>query len=249
MSATDSAGRPWAGRAFEPSPWGSDDGRAPQAFLDALEAFHAGAEGPEAVVEALRPARLLIPLLAEVGGVAGPGGRGHGAELALVTVAAPDGRAVLPAFSSVEAMARWNPMARPVPAPARQVALGAAGDGTDLVIVDPASPTQFGLRRGAVEALARDIPWLPSWRDPDVGRAMRTAIDDEVAVTTVRVETDDPRCLLEGAEVRATVVVTESLERSALDALLGRIRARWSADERIVRRVDSLAIRVEAAGR
>jgi hypothetical protein len=250
VSGTDSAGRPWAGRSFEASPWAADDGSAPPAFLAASEAFHAGSVGPEAVVEALRDARLLVPLLA---GLA-EAGEGHGgrrtdkqAELALVTVAGPDGRNVLPAFSSAAAMQRWNPAARPVPAPARQVALAAAADGTELVIVDPASPTQFGLRRPALEALARDLPWLPAASDPAVARALRAAAAGEDAVTTLRVTSDDPTATLEGAEVRVVVVLHSSVDRAALSALLGRLQERWRADPVVQARVDSLAVRVEAA--
>ncbi|MCU1473948.1 SseB family protein, partial [Amnibacterium sp.] len=137
MSSADSAGRPFAGRSFEaaPSPFAGDDGTAPPAFLAAHADLVAGRVGPEAVVAALQDARLLVPLLADLGdhdgrrdhagfpgpeGAAGPGERGHAAELALVTVAGPDGRRVLPAFGSAAAMAAWNPAARPVPAPARQ---------------------------------------------------------------------------------------------------------------------------------
>ncbi|MDH2444980.1 SseB family protein [Amnibacterium sp. CER49] len=250
MSGTDSAGRPWAGRSFEASPWGADDGSAPPGFLAASDAFRAGQVGPEAVVDALRDARLLVPLLA---GLA-EAGEGHGghvldkkAELALVTVAGPDGRNVLPAFSSAEAMQRWNPAARPVPAPARQVALAAAADGTELVIVDPASATQFGLRRPALEALARDLPWLPAPRDPEVARALRSAAAGEDAVTAVRVTTDDPAATLEGAEVRVVVVLHSLLTQEALSALLGRLQERWRADPVVQRRVDSLAVGIEAA--
>ncbi|MDQ1513998.1 MAG: hypothetical protein QOC59_1840 [Microbacteriaceae bacterium] len=250
MNRTDSAGTPWAGRAFQAGPWAADDGSAPPEFLAAHAAFSSGAAGPEAVVDALRTARLLVPLLAGLG-EAGEAPSGalvdKRAELALVTVAGPDGRRVLPAFSSAEAMRAWNPAARPVPAPARQVALGAAADGTQLVIVDPGSPTQFGLRRSALEALARDRPWVPAWRDAEVGRALRRALADEDAVTTARVSSDDPRATLDGAEVRVTVVLHETLDREALSALLERIQQRWRGDELVRERVDSLAVRVEAA--
>jgi hypothetical protein len=144
-------------------------------------------------------------------------------------------------------MQRWDPLARPVPAPARQVALGAASDGTELVIVDPASPTQFGLRRSALEALARDLPWIPPWAEPEVGRAIRAAVADEPAVTTARVGADDPGATLEGAEVRVVVVLNEVLDRPQLEALLARVQERWRADPVIIARVDSLAVRVEAA--
>ena len=250
MSGTDSAGRPWAGRTFEATPWAADDGSAPPAYLAAHAAFLAGEAGPEAVVDALRDARLLVPLLAglDEAGVAESGHRiDKRAELAVVTVAGPDGRRVLPAFSSADALRTWNPAARPVPLPAPQVALGAAGDGTELVIVDPGSPTQFGLRRSALEALARRLPWVPAWRDAEVRRALRRAVADEDAVTTARVTSDDPEATLEGAEVRVTVVLHETLDRESLSGLLARVQDRWRADPVVRDRVDSLAVRVEAA--
>lgn len=245
----DSAGRPWAGRAFTPSPWAGDDGAAPPAYTAALAAFRTGGTGPEPVVDALRGARLLVPLLTEAGGTgAGPDGRvfEKSAELALVTVAGPDGRAVLPAFSSADAMRAWNPAARPVPAPARQVALGAAADGTELVVVDPATE-RFGLRRSALEALARDLPWRAPWTDPEVGRAIRAAVAGEPAVTTARVGTADPRCALDGEEVLVVVVLHETLDRDGVDRLLARVRQRWTADPVVRARVDSMTVRLEAA--
>lgn len=245
----DSAGRPWAGRAFEASPWAGDDGTAPEAYTRALAAFRAGETGPEGVIDALRGVRLLVPLLAEIGEV-GETASGHAfdkkAELALVTVAGPDGRRVLPAFSSAAAMAEWNPAARPVPAPARQVALGAAGDGTELVVIDPASD-RFGLRRSALEALARDLPWTAPWRDPEVGRAVRAAVAGEPAVTTARTGTDDPNASLDGAELLVVIVLHETLDRQQVAELLARVQRRWTGDPVVRSRVDSMTVRLEAA--
>ena len=117
--AADSAGVPWEGRSFQPNPHSGDDGSADPALLAALTAFHAGEGDAAAVVDAYRKARLLIPLVAEKGdeGV-GPTGLtvDKTQELSIVTVAAPDGRRVLPVFSSVQAMSRWDAAARPVPA-------------------------------------------------------------------------------------------------------------------------------------
>ena len=245
----DSAGQPFAGRSFEPSPWGSDDGSTPAAYAAALTAFRAGESGPEAVVDALREVRLLVPLLAEVGGTGvTEAGLVHDtrAELALVTVAGPDGRRVLPAFSSAAAMAAWNPQARPVPAPARQVALGAASDGTELVVVDPATD-RFGIRRSALEALARDLPWTAPWLDPEVGRAIRRAVDDEPAVTTARVGTDDPRASLDGAELLVVIVLHETLDQQQVAELMARVQHRWTQDPTVRSRVDSMTVRLEAS--
>jgi len=246
----DSAGRPWSGRSFEPNTWAGDDGTAPPAYLEAITALHTGVAGPAAVAEALRPARLLVPLVADLAEAGEADGRTHDkrAELALPTVAGPDGRRVLPAFTSAAAMAGWRPGARPVPAPARQVALGAASDGTELVIVDPGAPTQFGLRRSAVEALARDLPWSPPWEDADVVAAIRAVAEQEPAVGFARVGADDPLCLLDGAaEVRVVLGVVERLDREALTALVGRLQRAWADAAPVARVVDSIGVRVEAA--
>ena len=107
----DSAGVPWEGRAFHANPNSDDDGSADPALLAALTAFRAGAGDQIAVVDAYRAARLLIPLVAEKGD---HGIGAHGLEvdktqeLSIVTVAAPDGRRVLPVFTSVETMKTWE---------------------------------------------------------------------------------------------------------------------------------------------
>lgn len=249
----DSAGRPWAGRTFEatPSAFAGDDGSAPPAYTAALGAFRGGRAGVEAVVDALRGVRLLVPLLAEPGeqGTTEAGSRhDRSAELALVTVAGPDGRRVLPAFSSAAAMTAWNPSARPVPAASRQVALGAASDGTELVVIDPATD-RFGLRRSALEALARDLPWIAPWRDPDVEEALRAGIRGEQAVTSVGIAADDPDGRLDGPEVLVTVVLHDALDRQGLAELLARVQRRWTEDPAIRARVDSMRVRIEAADR
>lgn len=249
-AGADSAGRAWAGRSFasQPSPWAGDDGTTPAGYAAALAAFRRGDAGPEAVLEALRGVRLLVPLLARLGEVEEHDGRtvDKTAELALVTVGGPDGRPVLPAFSSAAAMRAWNPTARPIPAPARQVALGAAGDGTELVVVDPASPERFGLRRSALEALARDLPWTAPWRDPLVVAALGRAAADEPAVAAVQVSTDDPRASLDGAEVAVAVAVRSGLDRRSAGELVARLQRRWTEDEVIRARVDSMVVRLEA---
>jgi hypothetical protein len=250
LPPADSAGRPWSGRSFEANSWAADDGTAPQAYLEAVAALHTGKAGPAAVLDALRPARLLVPLVADLAEAGRSHGRTHDkrAELALPTVAGPDGRPVLPAFTSAQAMAGWRPGARPVPARARQVALGAASDGTELVIVDPGSPTQFGLRRSAVEALARDLPWSPPWEAPDVVGAIRAIATEEPAVGFARVGADDPLCLLDGAaEVRVVLGLVDRLDREDLTALIGRLQRSWADAAPVVRAVDSIGVRVEAA--
>lgn len=246
--AGDSAGTPWAGRAFRENANAADDGSAPPAFVAALTAFRAGRTGPEDVVDALRAERLLIPLVAERGETGlTPEGRtvDKSQELSIVTVAAPDGRTVLPAFSSVVAMGAWDAGARPIPTPVVRIASSAVSDGTDLVVVDPGSATEFIIRRPAVWAIARGEAWSPPHRDARVRGAFLESIASELAVADVELEPGDPEARMRGPETVVRLRILQGLESHQLDAVLGRLARRWAADDRIATLVDSLTVRLE----
>ena len=246
----DSAGVPWEGRRFESNPHSGDDGSADPALLDALIAFRDRDGDPVAVVEAYRTARLLIPLIAQKGdeGV-GP----HGLvvdktqELSIVTVAAPDGRRVLPVFTSVAAMGRWDASARPVPADGVRTAVAASADDTDLIVIDPGSKTEFVLRRPAVWAIAQGIAWEPSFTSPEVFAGLQESVGGELAVIDLSVESGDPAGRLRGPELVVRLELIHGLEQSELDAVLGRLAKRWAADHRIAVLVDSLTVKLVRA--
>ncbi|OUE09522.1 hypothetical protein CMsap09_11305 [Clavibacter michiganensis] len=249
-SHADSAGTPWAGRSFEPTAFPGDDGSAPPALAEALARHGRGEAGPEAVVDALRESRLLIPLVARLG-EAGVGEHGlavdKSAELSIITVAGPDGRTVMPVFTSVAAMGRWNPAARPVPADAVRVALAAASEETDLVVLDPLSDTEFVLRRPAVWAVARSLPWIPSPEDPEVAAELRAGIAEEPAVVSLGTAAGDPRSRLAGPELVIELALVDGLDRVALDGLLARLQDAWSRSAVLAERVDSMALRITSA--
>ncbi|MBX3097956.1 MAG: SseB family protein [Salinibacterium sp.] len=240
---TDSAGVPWAGRRFEQNASSDDDGAAPEALMEAIRRFHTGELGEADVVDAVRDSRLLIPLVAELG-ADGVTEHGHdkSQELSIVTVAGPDGRTVLPAFTSVDAMARWNSSARPVPATAARVALAAASEGTDLVVLDPTSDTEFVVRRPALWAIAQAQQWTPSHADPDVLAAFMAGAEPEPVVAAVLLAAGDPGCRLAGPELIVQLSLAPGLDQVALDTLLARVRDRWSHDELIAARVDSMRV-------
>ena len=257
--AADSAGRPWAGRSFESNPHASDDGRMPPALGAALDRFQVGDGSPADVVAAFRVSRLLVPLLAELGdpstGSVGPGGTDVGAhglaveksqELSIVTVEAPDGRRVLPVFGSVQAMSAWNPMARPVPADGVRVALAAADDGTELVVLDPGSPTEFVLRRPAVWAVAQSQPWVPPFESAAVAAAFERSVASELAVLGVDLLPGDPEARLRGPELVVRLRLVAGLTRGELDATTARLARRWAEDDAIATGVDSLVVRLVA---
>ena len=244
----DSAGQPWAGRHFEPNTAADDDGSAPPRLVEALRRFRARELGEAEVVDALRTSRLLIPLVAHLG-EDGLDEHGHDKtqELAIVTVVGPDGRTVLPAFTSVAAMSAWNPGARPVPAQAVRVALAAASEQTDLVVVDATSVTEFVIRRPALWAIAQEQPWLPSYLDEVVLDAFAASLTGESSARSVALLPGDPDSRLAGPELVVELTLAPGLHRLALDALLARLQERWSADEVIAQRVDSMTVRLASA--
>ena len=238
-AAADSAGVPWAGRSFQANPHAADDGRAPEALAGAIRRFRAGDAGQGEVVAEFGRARLLIPLLADLGGAVD-----KSQELSIVTVQGPDGRRVLPVFASVDAMAAWNPSARPVPADGVRVALAAADDGTDLVVLDPGSPSEFVLRRPAVWAVAQSQAWSPSFESAEVRAAFERSIGTELAVLGVDLAAGDPDARLAGPELVVRLTLVGGLTRAELDAVLQRLAARWAADDAIATLVDSLSVRL-----
>lgn len=246
----DSAGQPWEGRQFGENAFAGDDGSAPPQLIDALTRFADGRAGEDAVVDAFRSSRLLIPLVTHAGDV-GVNAQGQKVdktqELSIVTVAGPDGRNVLPVFSSVAAMQSWNTIARPVPADGIRVALAAASENTDLVVLDPTSETEFAIRRPALWAIAQSLPWQPAYANPDVLDAFLTSARSELAVLDVRLESGDPRARLAGPELIAHLELIDGLTRSELDTVLSRLAQRWSASDVIATMVDSLAVRLEAS--
>ena len=249
---TDSAGVPWEGRRFASNPHAGDDGSPDAALEAALTAVRSGSGDPVAVVEAYRVARLLIPLVAGRGGIT-DGEVSVGAhdlaidktqELSIVTVAAPDGRRVLPVFTSVGAMARWDATARPVPADGVRTAVAASADDTDLIVIDPGSPTEFVLRRPAVWAIAQGLAWEPSYASPEVFTGLQSSVGGELAVLDLSVEAGDPEFRGRGPELLVRLELIHGLEQDELDAVLSRLARKWAADDRIAVLVDSLTVKL-----
>jgi len=249
--AADSAGNPWAGRTFDhhDEVFADDDGLADPAVVAAVLALQQGAS-QRGVVDALRSARLLIPLVAQAGDVGHtPDGRlvDKTQELSIVTVAGPDGRSVMPAFTSAEAMRSWDPTARPVPADSRRVAMAAASEETQLVVLDPTAPTEFVLRRPAVWAIGQDLPWTPCFEDPEVAQAFADSIVGEDAVARVELSPGDPLGRFAGAELTVGLALRPGLDQTAVQQLVGRLQERWTEDAVIADRVDSMRVALRPA--
>ncbi len=137
-----------------------------------------------------------------------------------------------------------GPQARPVPADGVRTALAAADDGTELIVIDPGSATEFVLRRPAVWAIGTGAAWEAPHRSPEVAAGLHASVGAEMAVIDVRLETGDPQSRLRGPELVVHLDLAQGLDQAELDAILARLARRWSADDRIAVLVDSVAVRL-----
>ncbi len=219
-------------------------------LIEALTAFSRGEVAQSAVLEAIRDVRLLVPLVSHAGETgADENGKlfDKTQELSLVTVTGPDGRRVLPVFTSTAAMGRWNPKARPIPADARRVALAAVAENTPLLVLDPVSVTEFVFRRAMLQSIAEGTPWRPPTQDPRIRAAFAAEAEQESAVVGFSLEDGDPRARLAGPEVVVVLELQAGLDQAGLAALMERLQSAFQGSALITEGVDSLAIRLVAA--
>lgn len=244
LPAADSAGTPWAGRSLAATGLEADDGSPDPALAAAVAASDARGRGLAAVVAAVARARLLVPVVAVAGDRVTASGAGPAAEasadMALPHLRAPDGRTALPVFSSVAALAAWDPAARPVPVDARRLALAAVDDGCDVLVLDPAGAAVL-VPRPAVWALAQGRVWTPSPQDPEVVAAVVAAAgraaQEHPALGRARCEAG------ERAELRVVLPVAPGLGAEALRALTGAVSTALTAEALVAERVDSVELR------
>ncbi len=149
-----------------------------------------------------------------------------------------------PVFSSVEAMQKWDPTARPIPVEALRAALAASAEDTDLIVLDPTADTEFVIRRPAVWAIAQEHAWEPSFLSTEVYTALQESVAHELAVIDVAVASGDPDARLRGPELIVVLELVDGLEREVLDAVLSRLAQRWASDDRIAVLADSLTVKL-----
>ena len=111
-------------------------------------------------------------------------------------------------------MSTWNPQARPVPADGVRVALAAASEGTDLVVLDPLSETEFAVRRPALWAIAQAQRWRPSFESAAVLEAFEASVRTELSVLSVDLVAGDPAARLAGPELIVRLELIDGLTRA-----------------------------------
>ncbi|WP_347351105.1 SseB family protein [Intrasporangium sp.] len=248
---SDSTGQAWAGKSIPTHGFGEDTGAAAPGLLEALNAMQEAPtpESETAAMRAVAAARWLVPVVAvatEVTEASGSAGRSDKrSEMATVTLTAPDGSRALPMFSSLAALADWDPSARPVAVPAASAARAAVSEGCDVLVVDVACRHAVVLRPTMVWALAEQRAWQPSHLDAEVTGLVDRACAPEPIVRAHRLEAGEPA----GAGVlRVVLGVRPGLPADEISALATRIGERIATDAAARARIDALVFALEAAG-
>ncbi|MBT2565818.1 SseB family protein [Arthrobacter sp. ISL-85] len=264
--ATDSAGRPWAGRSLAGEDakihnFGDDDGTADAGYLAAVAALRNGVGDEAGVVASLATARVFIPIVAQLAEEAETDlglQADKQADMALVTLKAADGRTALPAFTSAAALTAWHPEARPVAVYAARAALSAVAEGAELLVLDPGADVTFVVRRPGVWALAKQHGWTPSYNDQELAAEMGRAAAGFAAVRQIALlpgrgvaaRAADGSVLPGGGagpELQVVLYLEEGLDAAGVQELVSALQVEWSRNVLFGERVDSLEIKLRRA--
>ncbi|WP_344441872.1 SseB family protein [Streptomyces kunmingensis] len=235
-----------------------DDGTADPRLAEALTAWEQDRTAHGPVLEALKGARLLVPVVAVLGEVeednkeerearnkGGGGRRGGGlrrektSDMAVPTLKAGD-RTALPAFTSTHSLARWDPEARPVAVPLHQALQAAAHEKADTVVLDLAGPVPYEITGAALYALAEGRTTADPLADPAVTGAVRAAVAAEPAVRRAHLGPGPADGVL------ALVIAPGADPATVAQAVAGRIAADETLRARLVRGLDLALLPAEA---
>ncbi len=159
-----------------------DVGAADPRLAAALSAWEADptSETAARVHAALLEVRLLIPVVATLVPADEPSEQdqdqepasAEDAQMSVPTIIGGDGRVALPAFTSLDALARWREEARPVPVPASEALQAVLTEGCSALLLDVGGPVSFVIEGQALEDLTAG--YLPVVASDESTLATRT---------------------------------------------------------------------------
>ncbi|MFJ9040636.1 SseB family protein [Streptomyces sp. NPDC102406] len=211
-----------------------DDGTADPRLAEALTAWDQDRTAHGPVLEALKGARLLVPVVAVLGEVEEDENglrREKTSDMAVPTLKAGH-RTALPAFTSTHALALWDPEARPVAVPLHQALKAAAHEKADTVVLDLAGPVPYEITGAALYALAEGRTTTDPLADPAVTGAVRAAVAAEPAVLRAHLGPGSADGVL------ALVIAPDADPATTARAVAGRIAADETLRARLVRGLD-----------
>jgi hypothetical protein len=187
--------RRFAGISVPEPEFADDDGTLAPALGGVLTAYADGLVSIRDVAVVLAGSRLMTPLVAVLDEVEeSPEGlrQEKSSHMASVSLVSPDGRRGLLAFSSVQAMAAWDPAARGIPAFGAKVAAGALEQHADALLLDVAGPVRVAIDGALLRALGTDSPLPLPHADPSVHAAVAAALHGLPGVADVVLEAPEP---------------------------------------------------------
>ncbi|MCT9871198.1 SseB family protein [Paenarthrobacter aurescens] len=264
--AADSAGQPWAGRSLSGDDakihnFEDDKGTADAGYTAALESLIGGTGSEADVVASLATARVFVPVVAQLAEEAEGVDGLHAdkqADMALVTLKAPDGRTAMPVFTSAAALEAWHSEARPVAVYAARAALSAVSEGAQLLVLDPGSDFTFVVRRPAMWALAQQKDWTPSYLDDQLESALASTVSAFRTVRRLETQpgggvaslTADGRHVSGGGagpELRVVLFLEDGLDAVAVQSLVGQLNEAWARMDSFAEGVDSIEVKLQRA--
>ncbi|MDP4585945.1 MAG: SseB family protein [Microbacteriaceae bacterium] len=243
---TDSAGVPWEGRSFQPNPHAGDSGETPPEVASATVAWRSGTGTYSALIAAFATNRFLIPLVAHAGDdfdADNPVMEDKVQELSVVTVAGPNAEKVIPVFTSASAMKVWNAGARPIPIDAQRVALAAASESTDRIVVNPGTDSVV-IRRPALWAMAQGVDYRAPWESTEFLAETRSLLAGVANLDGVTVNAADPLSTGDGADVSVNLSMSAGLDHLSIRAVLAAVQQEIAEDDNFRRNVDALVLTV-----
>lgn len=232
----DSAGQTFGGRSLESTGFEHDDGLADEALVIA----RADPLDERGWMAALAKSRFLVPVLAMPGETDEVDGLtvDKSSDMAMVTLAAPDGERALPVFTGTYALSEWDEQARPIPVEASRAAQAAIAEQCDVMVVDVAGPDTFVLRPSMIYALAQGREWLPSHEDPFVAQSVAHALAHEDVVIDHDLTAGEPA----GQGILGIrLVLPTGLDRETIADLATRVGERLATDAEFRGRVDGVS--------
>jgi hypothetical protein len=214
--------RPGGLRIPDPG-FAGDAGDADAGLAAAQRAYAADTARLPEVLAALHRSRVLAPVVALLGetGTNEAGLRvDKTSDIALPLLDDGSGHRAVPVFSGLDALARWDPAARPVPVEGARAAAVALDEGAEALVLDVAGPLPVVLGLPEVRALAEGRGRVAAYADAELARLLSRVLAAEPEVTAAWLA---PHV---GVDARLTVTVAAGADLPALgDGLARRLRA------------------------
>ena len=208
-AAAQSAGRSLAA----PGRFTTDDGAPDVVIRNAVD--------HRDLIDALRKGRVIVAVVATVDEVEVVDGlqTDKSSDMSVVSMVTADGRRGLLAFTGLDALRAWNPVARPVPVTGIDAARAAIEDGCEAVVLDVAGPRTQVVAEIDLLVLA-DVDRMDHARallerqlaDTFGADACHVAVTGERLRLTVRTKEVDAHRVPEAIAPRILVLVPEGIE-------------------------------------